>query len=493
MCQNSVLLHPVTFTISASQHVAASSDNTSEKKLLHTSKGGGEEREGRARNITETVTMVKRICVIGAGVSGLASTKSCLDEGLEPTCFDMGDDIGGLWKYHAKIVEDRGSVFRSLVTNISKEMMCYSDHPMPSHYPTYLGHADMLKYLHLYAENFKLNNHIRLKTKVEAVTKRPDFTSSGQWDVVVVDENGKKEEMVFDAIIVCSGHNYAANIPKDSFPGIEKFKGQIIHSKDYREPSPYTGKRVLVIGFGNSGADISTEISRHASQVFMSTRDGAWVLDRVADNGYPFDMMIIRRSINVLRHWLPFEWMLRYEERKLNFKFNHVNFGVTPNFRLYSKQVTINDDVPHRIILGKMIMKPNVASFTDNGVVFVDGSRAENLDAVVFATGYHFRFPFLEVDGTLTVHQNKNNFYKNMFLPKLPKQTLALIGLVEPNGPVPALVEMQSRFVTQVFKGLVSLPEESEMLKDISDKQEEHAKKYVILQNMHHKANLFGG
>uniref|UniRef100_UPI00358FBEC6 dimethylaniline monooxygenase [N-oxide-forming] 2-like isoform X1 n=2 Tax=Myxine glutinosa TaxID=7769 RepID=UPI00358FBEC6 len=424
------------------------------------------------------MTMVKRVCVVGAGVSGLAATKSCLDEGLEPTCFDIGDDIGGLWKYHDKAVEGRGSVFLSLVTNISKEMICYSDFPMPSHYPTYLGHTDMLKYLHLYAENFKLNNHIRLKTKVEAVTKRPDFPTSGQWDVVVVDENGKKEEMVFDAILVCSGHNYTANFPKDFFPGIDKFKGHIIHTREYKEPSPYVGKRVLVIGFGNSGADIATEISRHASQVFVSTRAGAWILDRVADNGYPFDMMILRRSINVLRHLLPFDLVVRYEERKLNYKFNHINYGVNPAFRLYSKQVTINDDVPHRIILGKMIMKPNVASFTDNGVVFVDGSKAENLDAVVFATGYHFRFPFLEVDGTLTVHENKNDFYKNMFLPKLPRQTLAIIGLVEPNGPVPAVVEMQSRFSTQLFKGLVSLPGESEMLKDISEKREEHAKKY---------------
>uniref|UniRef100_UPI00358E7603 flavin-containing monooxygenase 5-like isoform X4 n=1 Tax=Myxine glutinosa TaxID=7769 RepID=UPI00358E7603 len=278
-------------------------------------------------------TMAKRVCIIGAGLSGLTTIKCCLNEGLEPTCFEMGDDIGGLWKYQENVEEGRGNVFYSLITNSSKEFMAYSDFPTPENFPNFLAHTHMFQYLQAYAKEFKLNERIHLKTKVEAVTKTEDFQSSGQWNVTTVDENGIKNDMVFDAVMVCSGHNYNPNMPMDSFPGIENFKGKIIHSKDYKKPSAYAGKNVLVIGFGNSGGDIATEVSEHASQVFLSTRRGAWVLGRISDRGYPYDLLLLTRWKNLLRHYIPWDMFLKFEERNANFRFDHKIFGANPTFR----------------------------------------------------------------------------------------------------------------------------------------------------------------
>lgn len=117
--------------------------------------------------------MAKRVAVIGAGSSGLTSIKCCLDEGLEPVCFESGDDIGGLWKLKEQPEADRCSIYRSVIVNTSKEMMCYSDFPMPDHYPNFIHNSMMMQYFRLYAEHFNLLKHIRFQ-----VIKHHDITSA---------------------------------------------------------------------------------------------------------------------------------------------------------------------------------------------------------------------------------------------------------------------------------------------------------------------------
>uniref|UniRef100_UPI00358E0619 flavin-containing monooxygenase 5-like isoform X3 n=1 Tax=Myxine glutinosa TaxID=7769 RepID=UPI00358E0619 len=336
--------------------------------------------------------VVKRVCIIGAGVSGLTSIKCCLDEGLEPTCYEQSEDIGGLWRYKEEAAEGQASVYRSLVINTSKEMMCFSDFPIPRNFPNYMSHSMILQYFQLFVERFNLMKHILFKRKVTAVTKRVDFAISGQWNVTVVDENGKEESTVFDAVMVCIGHHVNKHLPLDSFPGIDRFMGRYIHSREYKEPWEYKDKRVLVIGIGNSGGDIAVEVSRHAAQVYLSTRRGAWVLNRVSHNGYPIDIVISRRYLSLI----PKPLLNFLGERQLNSRFNHSNYGLQPSHRFRSQHPTINDDLPNRIITGSVIVKTNVAEFSETGAIFDDGSEVDNLDFIIFATGYTFCFSFLE-------------------------------------------------------------------------------------------------
>ncbi|XP_037059221.1 uncharacterized protein LOC119087492 [Peromyscus leucopus] len=166
---------------------------------------------------------------------------------------------------HVKTLENReegrASIYKSVIINTSKEMMCFSDH-----YPNFMHNSQVLEYFRMYAKEFDLLKYIQFKTTVCTVKKQPDFSTSGQWEVVT-ECGGTKQVAVFDGVLVCTGHHTDAHLPLESFPGIEKFKGKYFHSRDYKNPIEFTGKRVIVIGIGNSGGDLSVEISHTAKQV----------------------------------------------------------------------------------------------------------------------------------------------------------------------------------------------------------------------------------
>ncbi|KAM4722716.1 flavin-containing monooxygenase 5-like [Rhinophrynus dorsalis] len=422
--------------------------------------------------------MTKKVAIIGAGASGLVAIKTCLEEGLEPTCFERTDDIGGLWRFKEESENGRASIYKSVIINTSKEMMCYSDFPIPDDFPNFMHNSKILKYFKMYAEHFQLTKHIQFKTSVCSVKKRPDFSTTGQWDVVA-EKEGKQESAIFDAVLVCSGHHTDAHLPLDSFQGIEKFKGQYFHSREYKSPENFRGKRVIVIGIGNSGGDIAVELSRTADQVFLSTRRGSWIVNRVSDYGYPVDMLLSTRFFNAIKNVLPESLMNWLGETKLNRRFDHANYSLKPKHSFYSQHPTVNDDLPNRIIAGAVIVKANVTKFTETDAIFDDGTVEKDIDVVIFATGYTFNFPFCE---DLKVQNNKISLYKYTFLPELERQTLAVIGLIQPLGAIMPISEIQVRLATRVFNGEKLIPSVSCMKEDIKKKKEEMEKRYVCSQ-----------
>ncbi|KAM6396679.1 flavin-containing monooxygenase 5-like [Pluvialis apricaria] len=422
--------------------------------------------------------MAKRVAIIGGGSSGLCAIKACLQEGLEPVCFERTGDIGGLWRFEECPEEGRASIYRSVIINTSKEMMCFSDFPIPEDFPNYMHNSKIMEYFRMYAHRFDLLRHIRFRTSVCRVAKRPDFATTGQWEVVTESE-GKQESAVFDAVLVCTGHHTEAHLPLSTFPGIEKFKGCYLHSRNYKDPRDFTDKRVIVIGIGNSGSDLAVEISQTAKQVFLSTRRGAWILNRVGDQGYPIDIILTTRMNTFLKKLLSASMVSDFAEKQLNARFDHSHYGLKPKHRILDQHPTVNDDLPNRIISGRVRVKPNVQEFTETSAIFEDGTR-EDIDAVVFATGYSFSFPFLE--GCVKVVENQIPLYKFMFPPHLEKPTLAFIGLIQPLGAIMPISELQCRWATRVFKGLNKLPPRHDMEADIEEKREAMAKRYVKSQ-----------
>ncbi|XP_069490879.1 flavin-containing monooxygenase 5-like [Ambystoma mexicanum] len=423
--------------------------------------------------------MAKCVAVIGAGCSGLTAIKCCLDEGLEPTCFERTEDIGGLWRFKDVPEEGRASIYKSVIINSSKEMMCFSDYPIPEDYPNYMHNSKIMDYFRMYAEHFHLLKYIRFKTTVCSCKQRPDFATTGQWEVITETEGRQKSE-IFDAILVCSGHHTFPHMPLYSFPGIEKFKGQYFHSRDYKNSEVFQGMRIIVIGIGNSGIDLAVELSRRASQVYLSTRRGAWIIHRVSDNGYPVDVVLLSRFKQCIFRPLP-SIGNQINENAANKRFNHSNYGLLPKHRFFGQHPTINDDLPNCIISGKVLVKTNVKRFTETAAIFEDGTVEENIDVVVFATGYSFTFPFFE-DSVLQAHQNKIPLYKHVFPPHLKKPTVAFIGLIQPFGAIMPISELQARWATRVFKGLNKLPPAEEMAADIMKKKEALEKRYVPSQ-----------
>lgn len=408
--------------------------------------------------------MVKTVAVIGAGISGLTSIKSCLEEGLEPTCFESSDDIGGLWRFKETPEPGRANIYQSVVINSSKEMIAFSDFPPPAKLPNNMHHSEVLLYLRLYAEAFQLLPHIRFQTTVVSVRRTLDFHSTGQWEVETESKGGPKETRVFDAVLLCTGHFTRPHLPLKDFPGIESFEGRYFHSWHYRSAADLQGKRVLVVGIGNSGADLAVDISRVAEKVYLSTRSGAWVVGRVGSGGLPTDLEFSRMQF-LIGQLFPF-WVNRMLEKKLNSAFDHKLYGLRPKHGFFAQIPVVNDDLPARVISGRVLLKPNVKEFRGSSVVFADGSIVDKVDTVVFATGYDYSFPFLPPD-----LQAKSGYrlrlYKHVFPPALTRPTLAVVGFIHGLGAINPLAEMQGRLATRVFKGLVSLPSEEQMMKEI--------------------------
>ncbi|NXX51639.1 FMO4 monooxygenase, partial [Tricholaema leucomelas] len=413
--------------------------------------------------------MVRCVAVIGAGVGGLASIKCCLDEGLEPTCFERSEDIGGVWHYTDSMDSRRVSVYRSVITNTSKEMSCFSDFPYPEDFPNYLHHSLVLEYFRMYARHFDLLRHIRFKTTVLSVRKCPDFTTSGQWEVVT-EIDGVQELHIFDAVMVCTGHFQEPYFPLASFPGINnRFKGQYLHSQEYKDVEAFRGKRVLVVGIGNTGGDLAVELSRVAAKVYLSTRSSTWVFSRVSDHGFPLDMVHTTRFNHFLDQLLPSSLMKRIKFRKFNSWFNHANYGLAST-KSSNFKIIVNDELPFCLLSGTVVLKPKVKEFTESSAVFEDGTTEDDIDVVLFATGYIFTFPFLE-ESVHSLFDDNRSLYKRIFPPQLEKPTLAIIGLVQLTGSVMVGSEMQARWVTGIFAGWNKLPPTSTMMTDVLKKK----------------------
>uniref|UniRef100_A0A8C4LYW4 Flavin-containing monooxygenase n=1 Tax=Equus asinus TaxID=9793 RepID=A0A8C4LYW4_EQUAS len=262
----------------------------------------------------------KRVAVIGAGVSGLGAIKICLEEGLEPTCFERSNDIGGLWRYEEKVEAGRPSIYKSVTSNALKEMTAFSDYPFPDHFPNYLHNSKIMEYIRMYLKHFHLKKHIQ--SKVCSVRKHSDLSSTGQCDVVVEVE-GKQKFFVFDGVMVCTGLYTNPFLPLQNFPGIG----------EYKTPEEFRGKKIIVVGIGNSGIDLAIELSHVVAQVFLSTRQVAWIWNRVWDNGMPMDTVLFTRFNSVVNKFYPTFLINKWAEDKLNLRFNHNIYGLLHQHR----------------------------------------------------------------------------------------------------------------------------------------------------------------
>ncbi|XP_028398597.1 dimethylaniline monooxygenase [N-oxide-forming] 2-like [Dendronephthya gigantea] len=408
-----------------------------------------------------------KVAIIGAGPCGLTSIKCCLDEGLEPVCFEKGTDLGGLWRF-TTTEPDHASVYKACVMVTSKEMSCFSDFPIPKGYPLYLPHDLAKAYLNQYADNFDLRPYISYNSKVLKVT-HSQKANKNHWKITyeqrkIHDDSTESTEtftQVFDAVLVCSGHHWEANIPE--LPGADKFHGEIMHSSSFKEAKHFYGKNVLVVGIGDSALAIATELSQVVKKVYLSTRRGSWITSRIQAFGMPSDQFLHRRFFfNLPRRLLDTACM-----NLVNLKFDHGDFGLLPNNTFLQQPPVVNDFLPYKVISGAVLMRPDISTLTDKDVIFVDGSVALDVDVIILATGYNYSFPFLDEDMVEFKHKSPL-MYKHMFRVE-ENPSIAFIGCLQPVGCMFSVAELQARLATRVFKGLVKLPSTEDMEQDIAE------------------------
>ncbi len=386
------------------------------------------------------------MCVIGAGCSGLTAVKALSEARIDVVCYERGSRVGGNWVFDSDNGQSR--IYRSLHINTSRERMQFSDFPMPASYPDYPRHELVAAYFEGYADAFDLKRHVRFETTVRHARK-----NAGGWQVEL--DSGQLEQ--FDALIVANGHHWDPRFPEPRFPG--SFSGLELHSHDYvspTEPHDLRGKRVLVVGMGNSAVDIACELGHPgvAERVYVAARRGAWVLPKYAF-GKPIDQS------SLFPAFVPVRIRQAIAQRLFELVIGKMSdFGLPePDHTLGSAHPTISSDFLTRVGSGDITPKPQIAELAGTHVRFGDGSE-EAIDAIVYATGYKVTFPFFE-PALVAAPNNELPLFLRLF--HLEHPGLFFIGLCQPLGAIMPLAEAQSRLLAAYLSGRYAPPSPAEM------------------------------
>ncbi|HEX5984434.1 MAG TPA: NAD(P)-binding domain-containing protein [Solirubrobacterales bacterium] len=407
----------------------------------------------------------EKVCIIGAGSSGIVAAQVLDARGIPFDCFEKGSQIGGNWRFE----NDNGmsSAYRSLHINTSRRVMAFKTLPMPDHYPDYPDHFQMAAYFDEYADHFGLREKISFRTEVVKVEP-----ADGAWAVTVKGEGGAERTGRYRAVMVANGHHWDPRWPEPAFPGSDEFEGEQLHAHHYREPDVLRGKRVLVLGLGNSATDIAVESSRIADKTFLAVRRGAYVLPKYM-NGKPIDEVS-----NPIFSRLPLSVQRFFAMRGLEIAAGDMTtYGLPkPDHKLFEAHPTVSSELLPRLGHGDITVKPNIERFSGGRTVrFVDGSE-EEIDLVVYCTGYKISFPFFDPK-VFSAPDNRLPLYRRVVSVERPG--LYFIGFIQPLGPIMPLAEAQCEWVADLLAGRATLPPAGEMKREISREERKQAKRFV--------------
>ncbi|MDX6671201.1 MAG: hypothetical protein QOI91_1564 [Solirubrobacteraceae bacterium] len=407
-----------------------------------------------------------RVCVIGAGSSGIAGAKALHEHGIPFDVYEKSDQVGGNWVFGNR--NGMSSAYRTLHINTSRERMEYSDFPMPKDFPDFPHHTHIAKYFGDYVDHFGLREHIRFETGVQRASRRED----GVWEVAL--ESGETAE--YDAVMVANGHHWDARWPEPAFPG--EFSGRQMHAHDYKGPEEFQGKRVVVLGMGNSAMDLAVDASYVAQETYLAARRGAHIVPKYIA-GKPIDQPWRHGALAKAFAHPRVPWSLRQRllEKLLVEHVGHVeDYGLPkPDHRIGEAHPTVSGRILDRLAHGAITPKPNIAELRGDRVAFADGTEVE-ADVVVYCTGYKVTFPFFDED-FISAPDNDLPLFRRVFHPDYPD--VFFLALLQPLGATMPIAEAQGQWVADYLRGEYALPGRAEMLQDIERERERMFKRYV--------------
>ncbi len=402
-----------------------------------------------------------KYAIIGGGPSGLCAAKNLKEQGIPFDAFEAASDIGGLWN----IKNEYSTVYESAHLISSKRMTEFDDFPMKEEVADYPHHSELLAYFKDYAQHFGLYEHYRLNTRVEKVEPHQDA-----WKLLT----DKGEEFLYKGIIIANGC-----LSHPNYPSIQgEFEGELLHSKDYKNPAVFEGKRVLVVGAGNSGCDIVVDAVHRAKKIDMSVRRGyhfvpKYLFGKPADTIGAIKLPVaIRQKVHT---WLLNTFFVINPQR--------LGFPV-PDHKLYESHPIVNTLVLYHLGHGDVRVKKDVLGFQGKTVKFKDGTE-EEYDMVLYATGYRLHYPFIDKQ-----HLNWNDskvpeLYLNIFSPK--HENLFVLGMVEATGLGWEGRNKQAKLVATYLKAQADAPEKAKQMTKLVRNQRLNLKggfKYMEVDRM---------
>ena len=351
----------------------------------------------------------KKYCLVGAGPAGLVMARALIKEGVPFDWYERNGNVGGIWDMD----NPDTPMYDSCHFISSKYTSGFYGYPMPKEYPDYPSWDQIRDYIRSFADKYDLKRRVTFGVGVENAQPLED----GRWNISL--SNG--EEQIYEGLINATGVTWHSNRPH--IQGEESFKGKIIHSVEYRDASEFDGKRVLIVGAGNSGVDIASDAATHADQAFLSVRRGYRFIPKYIFGG-PTDALIsgkiqppkgvsISGDVTKMIDTLVGD-LTRYGLPK-------------PDHDLLASHPIMNTQVLHHLGHGDLIAKPDIDHITEDGVTFKDGTH-EKLDLIVLATGYSYSVPYLE-QGEDEWRDGRPQLYLRIFSRKHPN--LYFIGYAE--------------------------------------------------------------
>lgn len=348
--------------------------------------------------------------VIGAGPMGLSMARNLAKYGLDFVGFEIHADVGGLWD----IDSPTSTMYASAHLISSKHMTEFAEFPMDEDVATYPHHSQMRNYFQKYAQAFGLYDKYEFETEVVSVVRQ------GQGWLLTSRHQGVETQRQFDAVFLCNGTLHKPNRP--TLPGT--FSGEIMHSAEYKQADSFRDKRVLMVGCGNSGADITVDAVHAARSVDLSVRRGYYFLPKFL-MGKPIDtfgglIKLPRRAKQMLDAAL-----IRAAVGKPS------DYGLPdPDYRLYESHPVMNTLLLHHIGHGDVRVRGDIAQCEGQRVTFKNGEQGE-YDLIVLATGYDLDYPFID-PVEINWQGAAPQLYLNAFHPQA--DDVFVMGMVEASG-----------------------------------------------------------
>ena len=399
------------------------------------------------------MTARKSIGIVGAGAAGICGAKHMLEAGCDVTVYELGSSLGGMWVYQND--NGRSSAYRTLHINTARDLTNFSDLRFDGSVPPFPSHWDMARYLKQYADRFGVTPNVRFNSKVTRVAPAADYTYyKPRWTI----ETANGETFEHDAIILATGH-LTKPLEVEAFR--DGFKGEYLHSHHYEEPAAFVGKRVCVVGVGNSALDIASDLAVTSSRVVMVARSNALIIPKLAF-GRPFwDTVKL-----FYKPWVP-AWLRTKALRALVYviqgDMKELGFPATAK-RVHA---TSNANIVNHIKYQRVAVKNGIDAIDGRTIGFSDGAR-EEFDTLIAATGYLIDLDYLD-PRVLVPENNELDLYMRIVPPNWAG--LYFLAFFNSDTALNWICEGQVRWIREIEMGRAKMAGKAEMLAEIAERK----------------------